>query len=131
MATTLRPVSQASPTPTHPPLLTGLFLGLSAAVIAIVIQAVVRVSRRALTHPALIALAVAAFLALTFLGTPFPIVGLAAGLIGWALGRIWPVITPPPAKKTADDGPAPLISDDHLHADQSSARRSAIILTVG
>ena len=33
------------------PLLTGLFLGLSAAVIAIVIQAVVRVSRRALTHP--------------------------------------------------------------------------------
>ena len=62
------------------PLLTGLFLGLSAAVIAIVIQAVVRVSRRALTHPALIALAVAAFLALTFFGIPFPIVILAAGL---------------------------------------------------
>ena len=61
------------------PLLTGLFLGLSAAVIAIVIQAVVRVSRRALTHPALIALAVAAFLALTFFAVPFPIVILAAG----------------------------------------------------
>lgn len=81
------------------PLLTGLFLGLSAAVIAIVIQAVVRVSRRALTHPALIGLAVAAFLALTFFAVPFPIVILAAGLIGWGLGRLWPAITTPPPRR--------------------------------
>ena len=113
------------------PLLTGLFLGLSAAVIAIVIQAVVRLSRRALTHPALIALAIAAFLALTFFAVPFPVVVLAAGLTGWALGRRWPAVTTPPAKKIAADGPAPLISDDHLHADQPSLRRSAIILAVG
>ena len=70
------------------PLITGLFLGLAPAVIAIVIQAVVRVSRRALSHPSLIILAVAAFLALTFFGVPFPVVILAAGLIGWALGRV-------------------------------------------
>ena len=113
------------------PLLTGLFLGLSAAVIAIVIQAVVRVSRRALTHPALIGLAVAAFLALTFFAVPFPIVIFAAGLVGWGLGRIWPAITTPPTQKTTDDGPVPLISDDHLHADQPSVRRGAIILVVG
>lgn len=113
------------------PLLTGLFLGLSAAVIAIVVQAVVRVSRRALTHPALVGLAVAAFLALTFFAVPFPVVVLAAGLIGWGLGRLWPAITTPPATKTADDGPAPLISDDHLHTDRPSLRRSATILTVG
>jgi chromate transporter len=113
------------------PLLTGLFLGLSAAVIAIVIQAVVRVSRRALTHPSLIGLAVAAFLALTFFGVPFPIVILAAGLIGWVLGRVWPDTTTPPTRKNVDDGPAPLISDDQLHADQPSVRRSAVILGVG
>jgi chromate transporter len=113
------------------PLLTGLFLGLSAAVIAIVIQAVVRVSRRALTHPSLIILAVAAFLALTFFAVPFPAVVLAAGLIGWTLGRFWPDITAPPAKRTAGDGPPPLISDDHLHADQPSLRRGTIILTIG
>ncbi len=113
------------------PLLTGLFLGLSAAVIAIVVQAVVRVSRRALTHPSLIVLAVAAFLALTFFAVPFPIVVLGAGLVGWVLGRFWPAITTPPAKKTVDDGPAPLISDDHLHADQPSLRRSGLILTIG
>lgn len=113
------------------PLLTGLFLGLSAAVIAIVVQAVVRVSRRALTHAALIGLAVAAFLALTFSGVPFPVVVLAAGLLGWVLGRLWPAISGPPAGKRADDGPAPLINDDQLHADQPSLRRSASILTVG
>ena len=106
-------------------------LGLSAAVIAIVVQAVVRVSRRALTHPSLIVLAVAAFLALTFFAVPFPIVVLGAGLVGWVLGRFWPAITTPPAKKTVDDGPAPLISDDHLHADQPSLRRSGLILTIG
>ena len=41
------------------------------------------------------------FLSLTFFGIPCPMVILAAGLIGWALGRIWPALTTPPAKKTA------------------------------
>ncbi len=113
------------------PLITGLFLGLAPAVIAIVIQALVRVSRRALTHPSLIVLAVAAFLALTLFAVPFPAVVLASGLIGLALGRIWPAITAHPPKKAADDGPDPLISDDHLHHDQPSLRRAALILAVG
>ena len=113
------------------PLISGLFLGLAPAVIAIVIQAVVRVSRRALTHPSLIALAVAAFLALTFFGVPFPAVVLTAAVIGWILGRVWPAITAKPANKTGDDSPPPLISDDHLHADTPSLRRVLIILTIG
>ena len=99
--------------------------------IAIVIQALIRVSRRALTHPSLIVLAVAAFLALTVFAVPFPAVVLASGLIGLALGRIWPAITAQPAKKAADDGPDPLISDDHLHHDQPSLRRAALILAIG
>ena len=74
---------------------------------------------------------VAAFLALTFFAVPFPVVILAAGVIGWALGRVWPAITTSPGKKTVEDGPPPLISDDHLHADQPSLRRSGIILAVG
>ena len=113
------------------PLVTGLFLGLAPAVIAIVIQAVVRVSRRALTHPALMGLAVAAFLSLTFFAVPFPAVILAAGLSGWVLGRFWPTIANPPGRAAIHDGPPPLISDDHLHADQPSLRRSATILVVG
>ena len=42
-----------------------VFAGLAPAVLAIVAQAVVRVGKRALGHPALVALAVAAFVALT------------------------------------------------------------------
>src|SRR5690349_8258350 len=51
-----------------------LLFGLGPAVIAIVVQAVVRVGRRGLAHPALVALAVAAFVALAFFGRPFPVV---------------------------------------------------------
>ena len=64
-----------------------LFTGLGAAVVAVVAQAVVRVAGRALTHPLLIALAVAAFLALAVFGVPFPIVIAAAAVIGWLAAR--------------------------------------------
>src|SRR3954469_23534626 len=43
---------------------TGLFIGLSAAVLSVVVQALIRVGRRALGHPAMIGLAVVAFVAL-------------------------------------------------------------------
>ncbi|MGZ3278392.1 MAG: chromate efflux transporter [Caulobacteraceae bacterium] len=60
-----------------------LFFGLKAAVLAIVIQAVTRVARRSLKHPALWAVAAAAFLALALFQVPFPLVILSAGLIGF------------------------------------------------
>jgi chromate transporter len=60
-----------------------LFFGLKAAVLAIVIQAVIRVARRSLKHPALWAVAGAAFLALALFQVPFPLVILSAGLIGF------------------------------------------------
>ena len=71
-------------------LVESLFLGLAPAVIAIVVQAVVRVGRKGLGHPALVALAVASFVALTFFGAPFPAVVLVAALAGWVLGRRLP-----------------------------------------
>src|SRR5215213_11313664 len=50
-----------------------LFAGLAPAVLAIVVQAVVRVAGRALTSPAMWVVAVAAFLALALFGVPFPV----------------------------------------------------------
>ena len=70
-----------------------LFTGLGAAVVAIVAQAVVRVAGRALTHPLLVGLAVAAFLALAVFGVPFPIVIAAAALVGWLAARRIPGLT--------------------------------------
>lgn len=111
-------------------LVEALFLGLAPAVIAIVVQAVVRVGRKGLGHPALVALAVLSFVALTFFDVPFPAVVLVAAVIGWVLGRGIPSLTRPPAG-AADDGPPPLIRDDALHTERPSGRRTALTLVVG
>jgi chromate transporter len=65
----------------------GLFFGLKAAVLVIVIEAVLRVGKRALKNNVMYALAAAAFIALFFYDVPFPIVVLTAGLIGFFGGR--------------------------------------------
>ena len=107
-----------------------LFLGLGPAVIAIVVQAVIRVGKRGLNHPALVGLAVASFVALSLFAVPFPVVVAAAGLIGWLLGRIVPNLATTKTSK-AEDGPPPLLADDALHAERPSRRRAAIILVTG
>lgn len=68
-------------------IVSALFFGLKAAVLAVVLQAVVRIGGRALkTTPARM-LAAIAFVLIFFLGVPFPVIVLGAGLIGWWSGR--------------------------------------------
>lgn len=107
-----------------------VFLGLAPAVIAIVLSALITVSRRGLTHPLLVALAVASFVALTFVGVPFPAVVLGAGVLGWLLGHWRPQVTEIRAS-TVDDGPPPLISDDALHMQRPSGGGAALTLALG
>ena len=64
-----------------------LFFGLMAAVLAIVLQAVVRVGNRALGNRLMQGLAAAAFIAIFFFSVPFPVIVLMAGMIGYAGGR--------------------------------------------
>ncbi|HEY9234403.1 MULTISPECIES: chromate efflux transporter [Phenylobacterium] len=68
-------------------LVSGLFFGLKAAVLAIVIQAVVRVGRRALKNGTMVGVAAGAFLALFAFDVPFPLVIGIAALIGFVGGR--------------------------------------------
>jgi chromate transporter len=68
-------------------LVQGLFFGLKAAVLVIVVEAVLRVGKRALKNNTMRGLAAAAFLALFLYDVPFPIVILVAGLIGYVGGR--------------------------------------------
>lgn len=70
------------------PLIEGLFFGLKAAVLAVVLQAVVRVGSRALKNNVMRGIAVAAFVAIFFLGAPFPLIVLAAALGGYVGGRL-------------------------------------------
>lgn len=65
-----------------------LFFGLKAAVLAIVMQAVVRVGKRALRSPVMVALAGIAFVAIFFFNTPFPLIIVAAALIGFLGARL-------------------------------------------
>src|SRR5690606_37559455 len=65
----------------------GLFFGLKAAVLAVVLHAVVRIGKRALRNRAMIGIAVAAFVSIFFFDVPFPIIILAAAGIGFAATR--------------------------------------------
>ncbi|WP_420794298.1 chromate efflux transporter [Sphingosinicella microcystinivorans] len=69
------------------PAVAGLLFGLKAAVLVIVVEALERVGSRALGSGIARLLAVLAFAALFLFGVPFPVVVLAAGLIGYVAGR--------------------------------------------
>jgi chromate transporter len=71
----------------HVPLITGLFFGLKAAVLAIVVEAVFRIGSRALKNNVTRGMAVAAFVAIFFFDAPFPLIVFAAALIGYIGGR--------------------------------------------
>lgn len=64
-----------------------LFFGLKAAVLAIVLEAVVRIGRRSLRNGVMLGLAAAAFVAIFVFDVPFPLIILAAGLIGYIGAR--------------------------------------------
>ncbi|TCP46823.1 chromate transporter [Tamaricihabitans halophyticus] len=112
-------------------IVTAMFAGLAPAVLAIVAQALVRLARRALAHPALLLIAIAAFLALFAFAIPFPLVVGLAALAGWLLHRWSPHAIGTSAGAVADDGPAPLIPDDALHHERPSWRRSLRVIGIG
>ena len=64
-----------------------LFLGIKAAVLAIVVQALVRIAGRALDRPARRTVALMAFIALFFFDLPFPLVILSALMLGTAFSH--------------------------------------------
>src|SRR5215472_16935527 len=65
----------------------GALFGIKAAVLVIVIEALVRIGKRALKTPLLISLAAAAFVGIFFLALPFPLIIAAAALIGYVVAR--------------------------------------------
>jgi chromate transporter len=85
-----------------------LFFGVKVAVLALVLEAVQRVSKRALKNPVMYALAALAFIAIFFFKIPFPIIVIVAGMIGFVGGRIAPetfyVIKGQADKNVSDQG---------------------------
>ncbi len=87
-----------------------VFAGLQPAVTAIVAAATLRIGKRTLRHPALWAIAFAAFVGIFFLNIPFPAIIGAAALIGFLGGRRWPRVFDGPAAAPAG-GAESVISD--------------------
>ena len=65
------------------PVVDGALLGIKAAVLVIVVEALLRIGRRALKTRLLVGLAGAAFVGIFFLDLPFPLIVLIAGAIGF------------------------------------------------
>ena len=111
-----------------------LFFGVKAAVMAIVASAVVRIGRRALASRALVAIAVASFVAIFFLDVAFPLIVLGAAATGYVLGRVRPgAVASRSAHQAAEveQRAAPAVRDD-LGADaQPGLRRALVVLGTG
>jgi len=107
------------------PLMEGLFLGLKAAVIALVIEALIRIGRRALKTVAARGVALIAFGAIAFAHLPFPFIMLGAGIAGYLRTRAgWGSFAASPADPVSppDAGQMTLT--------RPSGRRSAQLLAI-
>lgn len=114
-----------------------LFWGIKPVVIAIVLEAVMRIGKRALKHRIGWGIAGLAFLAIFVFEVPFPIIILGAALLGWSVGRLSPSLLagPPPKAGGAVEGPS-LVDGmlargelDHTHP--SRARAGRVVLVFG
>jgi chromate transporter len=118
------------------PAVAALFFGLKAAVLAVVIEALLRIGKRALKSRLLVLLAGAAFLAIFVFEVPFPAVVLGAGLFGFLCSRVWPAAFPAPARVAATGDHATLIdrmasAGELEHTRPSRARTVRVLLVCG
>jgi chromate transporter len=113
------------------PLVAGIFYGIKPAVVAIVLAAAWRIAQRALKHPALWALAAAAFVAIFAFDVPFPAIVLCAGAVGYLGGRFLPGIFSRNSKHEDTDTYGPALIDDDTptppHARFSRAKLAAYV----
>lgn len=95
----------------------GIFEGIKPVVVAIVIAAVYRIGKKTCRGPVPVALALAAFTALQFTPTPFPVVVLVAGIAGILVARVMPHAL------TAGHGDHPTAESAAAHAGAGAVRR--------
>jgi chromate transporter len=113
------------------PAVAAVFAGIKPVVVAIVAFAAWRIGTKVLRNWLLAAIALAAFLALAVLHVPFPLVILAAGLLGWAGGRFWPgYFAPVNSRAISRAGHPPAIIDDDTPPPAHARFRQSRLWTV-
>lgn len=115
-----------------------LFFGLKPAVLAVVIEAVLRIGKRALKNRAMVFLAGAAFIAIFVFDAPFPGIVAVAGLVGYVGGRVRPDVfgsnTAPMRDDEACTGPVVDLmfrqgAMDHVRPSMARAIRVFVVWT--
>jgi chromate transporter len=113
---------------------TALFFGLKPAVMAVVVEAVVRIGKRALKNGLLVGIAALAFIAIFFFEVPFPAIVVGAGVLGWLGGRFLPdrftAAPHGPAGAMAATADDELLADSQVHRIRPSLARSVKIVVV-
>ncbi len=104
----------------------GALAGFKPVVVAIVVEAVLRIGKRALTRGVHYLIAAASFIGIYFAHVPFPLIVLAAGLIGLALTRFWPRMAVAKAEAGASKSAAVLDDDAPLPAHTRPSRGRAL-----
>lgn len=102
------------------PAVSGIFHGIAAAVVAIVLEAVFKIGRKSLRHPILYAFAGGSFVLGYFFNVPFPAIVLFAALGGLVLSKTHPEIfcqrAPGLAECAAEPETAPLALPSPWHS---------------
>lgn len=109
------------------PLVDALFYGIKPAVLAVVLEALLRIGRRALKHRVFHAIAAVAFVAIFLLGIPFPLIVLAAGLTGFLAARAGIPAFIPNVDPGATGGAADRAIESGADHTRPDLRRSALI----
>jgi chromate transporter len=113
-------------------IVTGFFYGLKPAVVAVVVEAVARIGKRALKNRIMVLIAALAFVAIFFFEVPFPLIILTAAVIGFVGGKLRPdvfVVIKGHAAK-GSDGQQHAIRDEHVTAVRPSWGRTVKVLAV-
>jgi chromate transporter len=115
------------------PTVAAVFFGLKAAVLAVVVEAVLRIGRRALKSRFMVGIAALAFVAIFFFDLAFPLVVLGAALLGLVGDRIVPGAVPQPTASTAERGGDSLIermaaAGELSHAEPSTGRSIRVLV---
>lgn len=84
------------------PIVVAVFFGLKAAVLAVVMEAVLRIGRKALKNATMVMIAGLAFVSIYFFKVPFPIIVIGAAFAGLAGGRWLPGSFPAPSSTASD-----------------------------
>ena len=111
-------------------LVAAVFFGLKAAVLAVVVEAVLRIGHRALKTPAMVVIAMAAFLAIFVFAVPFPWIVLVAGIAGLIGSRFLPGQFPAPADGK-DDTTSSYLADRLLATGQLSHTQASSKRAIG